>query len=526
VSEFSVTSDVFDVAIVGTGFAESMLSGALARAGRSVVHVDPHDHYGCDDASFTVDQFVARFCGAPAEAECAAASPVDDAEWLPLADIASGCVRDVSVRVDEAAPLTAAQLRRCIVDLWPRLLFARSPMIDALVRSGVNRYLEFKCLHACFMHVDGVGLTLVPASKADVFRDQTLSLIQKRALMKLFAAIVGTAPTDAALPTSGSFDALLSSANLGALASAFTKHAIALDPSPVVDDESSRERNLARCRQYAQSIGVYGPTPFLAALYGAGELAQAYCRMAAVFGATFILKCGAVSLLRDANGATSVRALRCDAGDIRAKQFVIAGSLAPPAALAPTDAVASHRLHVGSCVLSGSLMPANADVQLPFIVVPPLSGRNAYSVYAMQLDPSMSMTAAGLYSLCMWTRAADDSSDTADAVFDRILPLLMPVADAPRVLWRAAWSRTVMDGAPPQSRFDNVHVIGNASGEVDLDATVAQVEAAFRKLCPGVEFIERVPNPEDVEWSAAPAEQQQQQQQQQTENNPTPSDES
>jgi RAB protein geranylgeranyltransferase component A len=507
--ECSVTSDEFDVAIVGTGFAESMLSGALARAGRSVVHVDPHDHYGCDDASFSVDQFVARFCGTPSAAEC---SPGNDAESLPLADSASGGVRDVSVRVDDdAAPLSAAQLRRCIVDLWPRLLFARSPMIDALVRSGVNRYLEFKCLQACFMHVDGVGLTLVPASKGDVFRDQTLSLIQKRSLMKLFAAIVGTAPdgaapTDAPLPTSGSFDALLSSANLGALASAFTKHAIALDPSPVVDDESSRERNLARCRQYAQSIGVYGPTPFLAALYGAGELAQAYCRMAAVFGATFILKCGAVSLLRDADGATSVRALRCDAGDIRAKQFVIAGSLAPPAALAPTDAVATHRLHVGSCVLSGSLMPANADVQLPFIVVPPLSGRNAYSVYAMQLDPSMSMTAAGLYSLCLWTRAADDSSDTADAVFDRILPLLMPVADAPRVLWRAAWSRTVVDGAPPQSRFDNVHVIGNASGEVDLDATVAQVEAAFRKLCPGVEFIERVPNPEDVEWSAAPAE--------------------
>jgi Rab proteins geranylgeranyltransferase component A len=376
-------------------------------------------------------------------------------------------------------------------------------------------------LHACFMHVDGIGLTLVPASKADVFRSTSLSLLQKRSLMKLFATIMGSAPTggdddddadaDAAprsiadrLPTFGSFDALLERANLGARASAFTKHAIALDPTRVVDDESSRERNLARCRQYAQSIGVYGSTPFLAALYGAGELAQAYCRMAAVFGAVFILKCGQLSLLRDATVASSVRALRCDTGEIRAKQFVIAASLAPAAALAQPTTTAK-RLHVCSCLLSSTLMPANADVQLPFVVVPPLEGRNAYSVYAMQLDPSMNMTANGLYSLCLWSRADDDGS-SAEALFDRILPLLMPATEAPRVLWRASWSRAVVDSAP-LSTFDNVHIVGNAGGEVELDGTVSQVESLFHKLCPGVEFIERVPNPEDVEWSSPTTEQ-------------------
>jgi hypothetical protein len=48
---------------------------------------------------------------------------------------------------------------------------------------------------------------------------------------------------------------------------------------------------------------------------------------------------------------------------------------------------------------------------------------------------------------------------------------------------------------------------------VELDDAVRNVETLFRTLCPGAEFIERVPNPEDVDWSA-PEEQQAQEQEQ------------
>ncbi len=489
---------------------------ALARAGKSVLHVDRNEYYGSDDASFPIDQFEARF-GGDATTPNATASIGEGGDELASVTL-SGGVGDVRVVRAGEGELSAAQLRRCIVDLWPRLLFARSNMIDALVRSGVNRYLEFKCLQACFMLVDGVGLTLVPASKADVFRDKTLSLMQKRSLMKLFAAILGTAAAAAAadapdaaassteaaaapLPTTGSFDDLLASAKLGPLAAAFTKHAIALDPSQAVNDESSRERNLARCRQYAQSIGVYGATPFLAPLYGAGELAQAYCRLAAVFGATFILQCGPLSLLRGDDG-TTVRALRCKEGDIRAKQFVFAASLVPPSLVRQPSSGSAHRLHVCACVLSASMLPSDSDVQLPLIVVPPLAGRNEYSAYAVQLDPSMHVTASGLYMLCLWSRASADEGESSKALTDRVLPqLLAGAAAAPRVLWQASWTRTVTTIAP-ETTCNNVHVLGNAGGEVELDGAVAEVAALFGKLCPGVEFIERVPNPEDVEWSA------------------------
>ena len=58
-----------------------------------------------------------------------------------------------------------AKSRRFSLDLLPRVVFSRSTMIDALVRSGVNRYLEFKCLNACYMMTDERG-TLTRVERA------------------------------------------------------------------------------------------------------------------------------------------------------------------------------------------------------------------------------------------------------------------------------------------------------------------------------------------------------------------------
>lgn len=103
-----------------------------------------------------------------------------------------------------------AKSRRFSVDLLPRLLFSKSPVIDTLVRSGVNRYLEFKAVDACYMWandsltrvsfdrfanclnkiiVDASSIIQVPSSKSDMFRDESLSLLQKRALMKFFTTL-------------------------------------------------------------------------------------------------------------------------------------------------------------------------------------------------------------------------------------------------------------------------------------------------------------------------------------------------
>ena len=65
------------------------------------------------------------------------------------------------------------------------------------------------------------------------------------------------------------------------------------------------------------AIGRYSTTPYIVALYGSAELAQAFCRAAAVSGAIFML-CNSpsnVTLVEDASASTSTTAAAAAAAD-------------------------------------------------------------------------------------------------------------------------------------------------------------------------------------------------------------------
>lgn len=91
----------------------------------------------------------------------------------------------------------------------------------------------------------------------------------------------------------------------------------------------------------------------------------------------------------------------------------------------------------------------------------------------------------------------------------------------PRVIWRAWWTRYGIPTRAP--RASGVHVLDDVryvchhacvcmyahelfSGEIDYDSAVRNVERVFASLCPGVEFIEKIPDPEDIVWQTGNAE--------------------
>ena len=98
------------------------LHRALARAGKSVLHLDASDYYGGDDASLSLEQFAALFGATPSPHSENSATASESVVGVPL----RSALHNVAIRTNEASPLTPAQLRRCLVDLYPRLLFARS----------------------------------------------------------------------------------------------------------------------------------------------------------------------------------------------------------------------------------------------------------------------------------------------------------------------------------------------------------------------------------------------------------------
>lgn len=48
----------FDLVVVGTGLPESIIAGAAAQAGKSVLHLDPADNYGAHWTTLQLDTFV------------------------------------------------------------------------------------------------------------------------------------------------------------------------------------------------------------------------------------------------------------------------------------------------------------------------------------------------------------------------------------------------------------------------------------------------------------------------------------
>ncbi|KAG0664203.1 Rab proteins geranylgeranyltransferase component A [Rhodotorula mucilaginosa] len=261
----------FNVLVAGTGLQESILAAALAKAGYSVLQLDSAPYYGTEHASLSLSEL---HDWALEERRRASTS----SELLP----------DSLARISQ----------RFALSLEPMLLRAQGPGLDLLVRSRVASYLQFGL-------VGGVGLfqsdaasspepelrrsgrvKRVPASKSDVFTDQTLSLVEKRRLTKLLLFAAGQDPFGHDPPGIGFIDYLQKGFSLSGTIADSLAYALALCTSP----SDPALPALERIRSIIHAVGRYGPSPYLVGHYGgAGDLVGGFSRICAVWGGGQIL---------------------------------------------------------------------------------------------------------------------------------------------------------------------------------------------------------------------------------------------
>ncbi|KAG0182109.1 hypothetical protein DFQ28_010238 [Apophysomyces sp. BC1034] len=227
----------FDIIVLGTGLIESIIAGALARAGKKVLHLDNNAHYGSQWSVFGLRDLIvwrndvlAQSPGTGNKIDYAASykenfknvtfqlhnQPVEESieidpttdlyetlqSYLPTlsqsdSDImkevldkevqALNGMTDISAGVSRLRVLAEAlkQTRSYNLDLAPKYLSCQGEMIEALIRSGVGQYLEFKGVDDIFVFdKHDQNLQKVPSSKEDVFINKSISLVDKRKLMK------------------------------------------------------------------------------------------------------------------------------------------------------------------------------------------------------------------------------------------------------------------------------------------------------------------------------------------------------
>ncbi|KAL6304085.1 GDP dissociation inhibitor-domain-containing protein [Sparassis latifolia] len=263
-----------DAIVIGTGLTESIAAAALSKAGYSIAHIDANPYYGGDDASLTLDELV---------------------EWADRRSTASG-LQDTYQSAQLAkftsiirSPSVPSQSRQYSLSLAPSIIPSVGPLIGTLITSGVSRYGGFKLLERVAIFDAPGRVKPVPGSKEDVFKDKELSLLDKRRLMRflMFAGGDFEGKTELEGNEQTPFIAFLhdkfSLDNKTAGAIAFALAFCMSDTDPTLPA-------LQRVRQYLRSAGRYGSSPFLVGHYGGiGEIAQGFCRTAAVNGATYIL---------------------------------------------------------------------------------------------------------------------------------------------------------------------------------------------------------------------------------------------
>ena len=186
--------------------------------------------------------------------------------------------------------------RQILLDLNPYVLSPREALAEYLVSRGVAALLDFR-------PIDKHGLILggrpciIPRSKEDVMLDASLSLLEKRQLMRLMALTTGPdqPPDHLQVP----FVQLAAQLSIPSAASVFQMliYGIAAARTREEAQQLSVGAVALRVRQYVQSLERYGGNTAL--LYphgGSNSIIQAICRAAAVSGAVQILDQGGVQL--------------------------------------------------------------------------------------------------------------------------------------------------------------------------------------------------------------------------------------
>ena len=323
--------DSFDVIVVGTGLVESMVAGACARARKKVLHLDTHSYYGGRNSTFDLRQMCIWLRGSTEEGAIAEADDSADSSAAVNAgrnvDVRNVSDRptQVSFLLNEAASREAElalfpQSSRFCIDLNPQLLLCGGAMIDVLRECGVANYLEFKPMQA-HLYAPAVQpgseppeLQRVPCGKADIFQAASISLVHKRQLMKFMQTCLAlqqqldappaprqamAAPDAPPMPRDdfagdleSSFAELAARQRLPESLRDMAMYALLQQTRPLAsatDGPSAADGVRGVCR-HLKSLGLYGPTAYLATYYGSSELPQAFCRLCAVWGGTYMLQ--------------------------------------------------------------------------------------------------------------------------------------------------------------------------------------------------------------------------------------------
>ncbi|KAJ2596731.1 hypothetical protein GGF39_003330 [Coemansia sp. RSA 1721] len=346
-SDDTLDNAIYDTVVMGTGLVESIVASQIAATTARVLHIDRNPYYGGTSACFSFSAFVDwatkhRDTRQTPFVKIRLGTPSNGQQPAPHCFTIDAIQKDIpdtttSTRKPSAqsllaliqrfrtdgSPATAAtdciplldrllaDDRRYSLELAPKLALCRGPMIDLLINEGIGDYVQFKGVEHNYV-VRDTQLDRVPETKEDVFASTSLSLIEKRKLMRLLSVVADDDQCQRLLDeasVAGEEDFAMFLQNRFRLDGKLLDAVMYAVARVGYQQKASAVDGCGRVRKYIKAMGRYGRMAYLCAMYGgASELSQAFCRLCAVSGGTYILDVADVSVGKctDSEGLYSV----------------------------------------------------------------------------------------------------------------------------------------------------------------------------------------------------------------------------
>uniref|UniRef100_A0A1J3IHN3 Rab escort protein 1 n=1 Tax=Noccaea caerulescens TaxID=107243 RepID=A0A1J3IHN3_NOCCA len=525
----------YDLIVVGTGVSESVLSAAASSSGSSVLHLDPNPFYGSHFASLSLPDLTSFL-----NSNSVSPPPSNCQDFISV-DLVSRSLYS-SVEISSFEPeILEEHSRRFNVDLCgPRVIFCADESINLMLKSGSNNYVEFKSIDASFVGDSSGELRNVPDSRAAIFKDKSLTLLEKNQLMKFFKLVqshlasstendetsVRISEEDMESP----FVDFLAKMRLPPKIKSIILYAIAMLDYDQEDTETCRyllktKEGIDRLALYITSMGRFSNAlgALIYPIYGQGELPQAFCRRAAVKGCIYVLRMPITALLLDKENG-GYKGVRLASGQELFSQKLILdpcitvgdeslSSLTDQQketlrALVPKTISSKGKIARGVCVIRGSV---KADISNALIVYPPKSlfPEQLSSIRVLQLGSGLAVCPADMHVLYLST-LCDKDDQGKKALLSAMTTLIKPpvsenfqsdsVAEnddaeaKPSLLWRALYVQELVKGEFGGS----VSSASSPDGNLNYNEIVESAVMLYEQLMGSEELFKEETSPENA----------------------------
>jgi len=373
----------YDCIVLGTGLKECIISGILSVEGKKVLHMDRNDYYGGDSASLNLNQLYQKF--------------------FP----------------GQQPPPNLGSSRDYNVDLVPKFLMGSGLMVKFLLKTGVTRYLEFQAVQNSYVYKDK-KVHRVPTTPTEVMASGLMGMFEKRRCASFQSYIQSYKQEDP--KTHDGFDLtkhpmseLYKKFGLDENTQSFLGHAVALHLNDDYLAKSAAE-TIDRVILYKDSLLQYGGnSPYIYPRYGLGELPQAFARLAAIYGGTYMLSKPIEQIVYGADG--KVVGVKSE-GEVAKCKFVVGDP-----SYFPDKVKKIGRVIRVICILNHPIPNTNNENSLQ-IILPQRELKRRFDVYVMCISAEFHVVPKGKYmAICSTNCETDNPENELKPALDLLGPI-------------------------------------------------------------------------------------------------------